>query len=335
MNDNNNNNNDIQLGKLHHQIVVFFCDNCGMKVLSADSFIYGELPCDIDSANAGESAVVCHACHEKIEAGTLITNKKENQMTDPVAAARREYDNADEAFRLNPTDANLASYEIARKAFLLVAPVVAAVDEDQDERPFPDSDEAIRALQDVAEAVDELEAECYRLRAELKTALAKIEDLQEDVDYYTEISTDIGSNPPTEAETRMAEENKKRQEERMAKVEYWRGSTDPDVIAKVFPCGRPFTDEEKAEIVRVRAELKTSNAERDELRQQIENIKNGYEGGCYLCEVVGEMNKKLLAERDEARREVCRLIGGRIDGAALIGDENDCASGRGWDCFPD
>ena len=83
-----------------------------------------------------------------------------------------------------------------------------------DGRPFPDIHEAIRALQDVAEAKDELEAECYRLRAELKT----------------------------------------------------------------------------------------SNAERDELRQQVETIKNGFEGGCYLCDVVGEMNKKLLAERDEARR---------------------------------
>ena len=44
---------------------------------------------------------------------------------------------------------------------------------DEDERPFPDSDEAIRALQDIAESVEELEAECYRLRAELKTALAE------------------------------------------------------------------------------------------------------------------------------------------------------------------
>lgn len=187
----NNNNNDIQLGKF------FFCDNCGMKVLSADSFIYGELPCDIDSANAGESAVVCHACHVKIEAGTLITNKKENQMTN-----------------------------------------------NNDGRPFPDSDEAIRALQDVAESVDELEAECYRLRAELKTALA----------------------------------------------------------------------------------------ERDELRQQIENIKNGYEGGCYLCEVVGEMNKKLLAERDEARREVCDWHHTDESGCVKSGSE-ETAIKRGWDCF--
>ena len=114
--------------------------------------------------------------------------------------------------------------------------------------------EANKALQDVTEVVNKLEAECHRLRAELKTALAKIEDLQEDVDYYKEISTfDIGDNPPTEAETRMAEENKRIQEVRMAKVAYWRGSTDPDVIDKVFPYGRHFTDEEKAEIERVRA----------------------------------------------------------------------------------
>jgi prefoldin subunit 5 len=62
-------------------------------------------------------------------------------------------------------------------------------------------------------------------------------------------------------------------------------------------------EELEAECYRLRAELKTSNAERDELRQQVENIKNGFEGGCYLCEVVGEMNKKLVKERDEARQD--------------------------------
>ena len=120
--------------------------------------------------------------------------------------------------------------------------------------------DANQALQDVAAHVDEMEIEIARLRAELKTALAKIEDLQEDVDYYTEISTDIGYNPHTEAETRMAEENKKRQEERMAKVEWWRGSTDPDVIAKVFPRWRSFTDEMKAEMVRIRDDAKSASA---------------------------------------------------------------------------
>jgi hypothetical protein len=166
-------------------------------------------------------------------------------MIDPVAAARREYDNADEAFRLNPTDANLASYEIARKAFLLVAPVVA-VDEDQDERPFPDSDEAIRALQDVAEAVDELEAECYRLRAELKTALA----------------------------------------------------------------------------------------ERDEANGKITRMRDGFEGCCPLCETVGLINVKLLAERDEARREVCELSS-RDSGELDLYASDKEAKRRGWNFFPD
>ena len=48
--------------------------------------------------------------------------------------------------------------------------------------------------------------------------------------------------------------------------------------------------------------------ERDELRQQVENIKNGFEGGCYLCEVVGEMNKRLQKERDEARRVLKSIV---------------------------
>ena len=48
--------------------------------------------------------------------------------------------------------------------------------------------------------------------------------------------------------------------------------------------------------------------ERDELRQQVENIKNGFEGGCYLCEVVGEMNKRLQKERDAALAVVDEFI---------------------------
>ena len=57
---------------------VFFCDDCGRKIRSAESFIYGNLPCDIDSANAGESAVVCHACNEKIEANANNEHFKRN-----------------------------------------------------------------------------------------------------------------------------------------------------------------------------------------------------------------------------------------------------------------
>ena len=67
-------------------------------------------------------------------------------------------------------------------------------------------------------------------------------------------------------------------------------------------------EELEAECYRLRAELKTSNAERDELRQQVENIKNGFEGSCYACEPVGEMNKKLREERDEARRVLKAIV---------------------------
>ena len=44
--------------------------------------------------------------------------------------------------------------------------------------------------------------------------------------------------------------------------------------------------------------------ENEALRQQIEDLKNGFEGCCPVCEPVGEMNKKLRKERDEARREL-------------------------------
>jgi hypothetical protein len=57
---------------------MFFCDDCGRKIRSTESFVYGNLPCDIDSANAGESAVVCHACNEKIEANANNEHFKRN-----------------------------------------------------------------------------------------------------------------------------------------------------------------------------------------------------------------------------------------------------------------
>ena len=67
--------------------------------------------------------------------------------------------------------------------------------------------------------------------------------------------------------------------------------------------------------------------ERDELRQQVENIKSGFEGGCYLCETVGEMNKRLQKELDEARREVCEIT------LPCAGSQKGYAKGRGWDCY--
>jgi len=60
-----------------------------------------------------------------------------------------------------------------------------------------------------------------------------------------------------------------------------------------------------------------------QLLKQVEDLKKGFEGCCYACEPVGLLNKRLLEERDEARREICEA-------------EKYCreeAIRRGWDCF--
>ena len=66
--------------------------------------------------------------------------------------------------------------------------------------------------------------------------------------------------------------------------------------------------ERRTEMTEMKAQIKQLTKERDELRQQVENIKNGFEGSCYACEVVGEMNKKLLAERDAALAVVNEFV---------------------------
>lgn len=86
-------------------------------------------------------------------------------------------------------------------------------------------------------------------------------------------------------------------------------------------------EELEAECYRLRAELKTSNAERNALRQQVENIKNGFEGSCYACEPVGEMNKKLLKERDSARRLFCEWSAGSDRPGEA---KEDIACDNGW-----
>jgi len=69
--------------------------------------------------------------------------------------------------------------------------------------------------------------------------------------------------------------------------------------------------------------------ENQALRLQIEELKNGFEGSCMACEPVGEMNKKLRDERDEARRELCR----RQRRSVVFDDALAEANRRGWDCF--
>ncbi len=67
----------------------------------------------------------------------------------------------------------------------------------------------------------------------------------------------------------------------------------------------------------------------NDLQRRIQMLRDGFEGSCTACEPVGEMNKKLREERDEARRDVCDMM--HITGF-LAGDY---AASRGWDCFPD
>jgi len=51
--------------------------------------------------------------------------------------------------------------------------------------------------------------------------------------------------------------------------------------------------------------------ENEALRQQIEDLKNGFEGSCMACEPVGEMNKKLRDELTE-RIHMCDMRSERI-----------------------
>jgi len=97
--------------------------------------------------------------------------------------------------------------------------------------------------------------------------------------------------------------------------------------------------------------------ENEALRQQIEDLKNGFEGSCMACEPVGEMNKKLrnelterihmcdmrsekiielTAELDDARREICQLKGTvRWNHYFPHFDPKGYAKNRGWDCHKD
>jgi hypothetical protein len=79
------------------------------------------------------------------------------------------------------------------------------------------------------------------------------------------------------------------------------------------------------EIARLRAELKTSNAERDEnelLRSTVTDCRIEIES--------------IRAERDEARREICMNATAepyrQMCGSGILLPQ-DAARERGWDCF--
>jgi len=71
--------------------------------------------------------------------------------------------------------------------------------------------------------------------------------------------------------------------------------------------------------------------ENEALRQQIEDLKNGFEGCCPACEPVGGMNKKLREERDEARRLYCEELAFTIElERGEAGNPLDLAAEKGW-----
>ena len=79
------------------------------------------------------------------------------------------------------------------------------------------------------------------------------------------------------------------------------------------------------------AEINRLNCDCHALKLRLEHIKEGFEGCCNACEPVGEMNKKLREERDEARREVCQFRSTSYPHD--MKEVYEIADSRGWDCF--
>ena len=48
--------------------------------------------------------------------------------------------------------------------------------------------------------------------------------------------------------------------------------------------------------------------EAEDLRRRVKELKEGFEGCCTACEPVGEMNRQLRKERDEARLQTGRIL---------------------------
>ena len=73
-----------------------------------------------------------------------------------------------------------------------------------------------------------------------------------------------------------------------------------------------------------------------ELEVRIKSIKEGFEGCCTACEPVGEINKKLREERDEARRLYCEEWAFTIElERGEASDPRDLANEKKWDCYKD
>ena len=76
------------------------------------------------------------------------------------------------------------------------------------------------------------------------------------------------------------------------------------------------------------------------LQRRLREIKEGFEGCCTACEPVGEMNKRLREERDEARRRVCEMsldlgkVYRRVGGKTVeVTTAEGVADMMRWDCY--
>jgi len=52
-----------------------YCDHCGSKITIDEVNAVSELKCDIDSANKGESGILCSMCYKDYENNELQTFK--------------------------------------------------------------------------------------------------------------------------------------------------------------------------------------------------------------------------------------------------------------------
>jgi cell division protein FtsB len=82
-----------------------------------------------------------------------------------------------------------------------------------------------------------------------------------------------------------------------------------------------------AVIATLRADLAQRTAERDALAAEVAALKAEVSRISLRWEIADHRVSLLWAERDEARREVCRLIAFGFDGP------KGAARQRGWDCF--
>ena len=67
----------------------------------------------------------------------------------------------------------------------------------------------------------------------------------------------------------------------------------------------------------------------NDLQRRIQMLRDGFEGSCTASERVGEMNKKLREERDEARRRISEMLHEEGYGRS----PKEWAKRKGWDCF--